>query len=42
MRTRAEALGGTLTAGPDLDAGFVVSASLPISKPVPTPIPDEA
>jgi signal transduction histidine kinase len=30
MRTRAEALGGTFTAGPQAAGGFVVTASLPI------------
>ena len=43
MRTRAEALGGTLTAGPGPSGGFVVSATLPISSPEsgwePTPSP---
>jgi signal transduction histidine kinase len=31
MRERAELLGGSLTAGPAPDGGFVVSATLPLS-----------
>jgi signal transduction histidine kinase len=30
MRERAEALGGSLSAGPDSDGGFLVTASLPV------------
>jgi signal transduction histidine kinase len=30
MRERAEALGGSLSAGPDSDSGFLVTASLPL------------
>ncbi|ONK14405.1 histidine kinase [Streptomyces sp. MP131-18] len=36
MRERAEALGGTLTAGPE-DAGFVVRAVLPLERPAGRP-----
>jgi len=43
MRTRAEALGGELAAGPNPGGGFLVSASLPISPPTPQPTaPEEA
>ena len=37
MRERAELLGGTLTAGPSADGGFIVSARLPVQ-----PLPDQA
>jgi signal transduction histidine kinase len=30
MRERAEALGGTLSAGPATEGGFLVTASLPV------------
>ena len=30
MRERAEALGGSLSAGPSSDGGFLVTASLPV------------
>jgi signal transduction histidine kinase len=30
MRERAEALGGSLSAGPVRDGGFLVTASLPV------------
>ena len=36
MRERAELLGGTLTAGPGPDGGFVVTAQLPVQ-----PLPDQ-
>jgi signal transduction histidine kinase len=32
MRLRAESLGGSLTAGPGPDGGFMVRASLPIER----------
>jgi signal transduction histidine kinase len=31
MRERAEALGGSLSAGPARDGGFLVTASLPVA-----------
>ena len=35
MRERAEALGGSLTAGPSTDGGFLVTASLPVASDLP-------